>query len=96
MIHENYLWERCIVYVYVEIIDKTFHVVSCPRPFVNFLRMIYDIDLEEEEGQGVADEGGGHVHRPEDARVASDGRRVWVVRQQISLGEDYNKWVWRL
>ena len=66
-------------------------LISRPRPFVNFLRMIYDIDLKEEEGEGVADEGGGHVHRPEDARVASDGRRVGVVRQQISLGEDYCK-----
>ena len=43
---------------------------------MTFVKMINDINLEEEEGKGVADEGGGHVHCPEDARVASDGRRV--------------------
>ena len=44
-------------------------------------------DLEEEEGECVPDEGGRHVHRPEDARVPSDRRRVGVVGQQVSLGD---------
>ena len=47
----------------------------------------HEADLEEEEGECVPDEGGRHVHRPEDARVPSDRRRVGVVGQQISLGD---------
>ena len=55
--------------------------------FCRFLICSHEADLEEEEGECVPDEGGRHVHRPEDARVPSDRRRVGVVGQQVSLGD---------
>ena len=55
--------------------------------FCLFLMCSHEADLKEEEGECVPDEGGRHVHRPEDARVPSDRRRVGVVGQQVSLGD---------
>ena len=64
----------------MRIISRKFFLISRPRPCVRMIVRIFFVDLEEEEGKGVADEGGGHVHCPEDARVASDCCWVRVVR----------------
>ena len=59
----------------------------CQDPGQNVLCVFADalLVLEEEEGESVTDEGGRHVHCPEDTRVAGYCRGVGVVGEKGSL-----------